>query len=185
MFEWFLELDFATATLDTLAAKLDRYARLAAATRPRPLLIWLPTPAREAHARTRLTQARSGFEPGLLPMATSTAAIAARPRPGPADTGPAITGPDDAEHAGKPVLGPADPVWLPLGVDQRVGRVDLAALARLWPASPGTTLTEETGLPNDASPDTDTPTDITPRTLGAPRPLPPTVSNPGPPHRRR
>ena len=184
VFEWFLELDFGTATLDTLAAKLDRYARLAAATRPRPLLIWLPTPIREAHARTRLTQARSGFEPRLLPMATSTAAIAARPRPGPADTGPAITGPDDAEHAGKPVLGPADPVWLPLGVDQRVGRVDLAALARLWPASPGTTLTEETGLPNDASPDTDT-DDITPRTLGAPRPLPPTVSNPGPPHGRR
>ena len=184
VFEWFLELDFGTATLDTLAAKLDRYARLAAATRPRPLLIWLPTPAREAHARTRLTHARSGFEPRLLPVATSTAAIAALPRPSPAGTGPAITGPDDAEHAGRPVLGPADPVWLPLGVDQRVGRVDLAALARLWPASPGTTLAEETGLPNDASPDTDT-DDITPRTLGAPRPLPPTVSNPGPPHGRR
>ena len=82
------------------------------------------------------------------------------------------------------MLGPADPVWLPLGVDQRVGRVDLAALARLWPASPGTTLTDETGLPHDASTDTDT-DDIAPRTLGAPRPLPPTVSNPGPPHGRR
>ena len=33
---------------------------LAATTRPRPILIWLPTPAREAHARQRLTDAAAG-----------------------------------------------------------------------------------------------------------------------------
>jgi len=32
--EWFLELDFATSTLEVLARKLDRYAHLAATTGP-------------------------------------------------------------------------------------------------------------------------------------------------------
>jgi hypothetical protein len=194
VFEWFLELDFGTATLDTLAAKLDRYARLAAATRPRPLLIWLPTPARDAHARTRLTRARDGIDPRLLPMATSTAAIAALPRPGPSHTGrtgtgPTDTGSEETGQVGQAVLGPADPVWLPLGSAEAGGRVDLAALARLWPARPGTTLAAETGIPADADAaavdafaDAE---DIGPRALGAPRPIPPNVAHRVAPHGRR
>ena len=50
-FEWFFELDFGTEPLARLAAKLDGYAQLAAATHPTPVLIWLPSPRREAHAR--------------------------------------------------------------------------------------------------------------------------------------
>lgn len=79
--EWFLELDFATSTLEVLARKLDRYAHLATTTRPRPVLIWLHTPAREAHARDRLTRALQAIGPDLVPIATTTAAIAVLPRP--------------------------------------------------------------------------------------------------------
>jgi protein involved in plasmid replication-relaxation len=138
MFEWFLELDFATSTLDTLAGKLDRYAHLAAATRPRPILIWLPTPAREAHARQRLTRALQTVGPGLVPVATSTAAIAALPRPDLATHGDSAAG---------MAPGPADQVWLPLPVPPGTGRIGLAELARIWPASPGHTLADEATTP--------------------------------------
>jgi len=196
VFEWFLELDFGTTTLDTLAAKLDRYARLAAAPRPRPLLIWLPPPGREAHARTRLIRARDGIDPRLLPVATSTAAIAALPRPGPSHTGrtgtgPTDTGSEETEQVGQAVLGPADPVWLPLGSAEAGGRVDLATLAQLWPARPGTTLAAETGTPAASAVAVavdafaDAAEDIGPRALGAPRPVPPNVAGPVPPHGRR
>ena len=152
------------ATLDTLAAKLDRYARLAAATRPRPLLIWLPTPAREAHARTRLTHARDGIDPRLLPIATSTAAIAALPDPT-AATGRRHRPQHDAEQPGSRRSGRPTRSGYRWAAADGVGRVDLAALARLWPAPPGTTLAEETGIPDDASTPTPTPS-LTPRTSG-------------------
>ena len=56
-----------------LAAKLDRYAQLAAATHPTPVLFWLPSPRREAHAREHLTRALRQLErPDLVPVATTT-----------------------------------------------------------------------------------------------------------------
>jgi hypothetical protein len=160
VFEWFLELDFATSTLDTLARKLDRYAQLAATTRPRPILIWLPTPAREAHARQRLAHAQHAAGPRLTPVATSTAAIAALPRP------------DRATHgssASRIAPGPTDQVWLPLMAGRGTGRVDLAGLARLWPALPGNTLADEADNPDNAD------LDVEPGGghLPAPHPLPP------------
>jgi hypothetical protein len=160
VFEWFLELDFATSTLDTLAGKLDRYAHLAATTRPRPILIWLPTPAREAHARQRLTHALQTVGPGLVPVATSTAAIAALPRS------------DLATHrssAAGTTPGPADQVWLPLTVPPGTGRIGLAELARIWPAAPGTTLAEEANTSAGAD------VDLEPGhgQLPPPHPLPP------------
>lgn len=170
VFEWFLELDFATSTLDALARKLDRYAQLAATTRPRPILIWLPTPAREAHARQRLAQALQGLGAGLLPIATSTAAIAALPRHRHTDSADATVG-----------AGPADRVWLALTAAGRPGRLDLADLARLWPAQPGHTLADE-AIPDDSLDAAEDP-NLEAGGLPAPHPVPPAPSTAG--HRRR
>ena len=166
VFEWFLELDFATSTLDILAAKLDRYAQLAATTRPRPILIWLPTPAREAHARQRLATAQRAHAPGLVPVATSTAPVATLPRP---DTAHAAGGVDGEHDAAQP--GPADAVWLPLDRRHTRGWVDLADLARLWPAPPGHTLADEADATIGGDTDVDAETVV--GGLPAPHPLPP------------
>ncbi len=160
VFEWFLELDFATSTLEILARKLDRYARLAATTRPRPILIWLPTPAREAHARQRLTDTVQAVGPGLVPVATSTAAIAALPRPDLAT---------QRGSASRIEPGPTDQVWLPLTAPRNIGRIDLAGLARLWPASPGHTLADDANTPAG----TDLEVEPGGGRLPAPHPLPP------------
>lgn len=70
--EWFLEFDFGTERPDRVAAKLPRYARLAATTGiTTPVLFWTPTPQREAQVRHALTQALTGLDdPGLVPIAT-------------------------------------------------------------------------------------------------------------------
>jgi hypothetical protein len=167
--EWFLELDFATSTLEVLARKLDRYAQLAATTRPRPLLIWLPTPAREAHARDRLIRALQALGPDLVPIATTTAAIAALPRPTRIDAA------GDGDGAGGDQRGPADRVWLPLTGRRGAERIDLTDLAHRWPAAPGHTLHDETD--NDAQADTEVDmeadADAGYPVLPAPSPLPP------------
>jgi len=116
-FEWFLELDHATSTLATLAAKIDRYAELAAATAtPTPVLIALPGPRREAGARDHITRALRALDhAALVPVATAA--------------------PPDHDPAG---LDPAGPVWLPVHPSgpTPVRRLTLADLATLWPAPP-------------------------------------------------
>ena len=137
MFEWFLELDFATSTLDTLARKLDRYAHLAAATRPHPDADLAAHPRPRSPRPPRLTHVLSRPPaPGLVPVATSTAAIAALPRPDPRQ-------PRRQRPRATPAPGPADPVWLPLtarpGRAGRPGRARpaLARLARQHPRRRG------------------------------------------------
>jgi hypothetical protein len=64
--DFFLEYDRGSEPLARLAAKLPRYLQLAQASEiATPLLLWLPTPAREAAAR----QALGGSS---LPVATAT-----------------------------------------------------------------------------------------------------------------
>jgi hypothetical protein len=135
VFEWFLELDLATTTLATLTAKLVGYAQLGATTRPRPILFWFPTSSREAHARRRLAHAINDLGPQLLPIATGTAAIAARARTDPPPAAP----------------GPADKTWLPLTRRPVTDRGDLADLARLWPATPGATLADDADTGHDTT----------------------------------
>jgi hypothetical protein len=126
-FEWFFELDFGTEPLARLAAKLDGYAQLAAATHPTPVLIWLPSPRREAHAREYLTRALRRLErPDLVPVATTTPSALHYPpeiRQNPRGLlGPNLSSPHDPdaedqgavfEHADPGVLG-----WLPIDLDR-------------------------------------------------------------------
>ncbi|MGE3254212.1 replication-relaxation family protein [Pseudonocardia sp.] len=112
-FEWFLELDNATTTLATLAAKIDRYAELAATTHTAtPLLVRFPTPRRETGAREHLARALRALDnPALIPLATAAT---------------------DGTDAG-------DAAWLPL--DPTTGtrppqRLTLTDLATRWPAPP-------------------------------------------------
>jgi hypothetical protein len=64
--DFFLEYDRGSEPLGRLAAKLPGYAELAHATSiATPLLVWLPTPAREATARHELGSSS-------LPVATAT-----------------------------------------------------------------------------------------------------------------
>jgi hypothetical protein len=128
-----------------VAAKLDGYLQLAAVTHPTPLLIWLPTPAREAHAREHLAQALRRLErPDLVPIATTTPAVA--PAVNPVARPARVPGDDDAGELG----------WLPITLERRLPdhgrphhaaggragnatgpRCDLAELAARWPAAPG------------------------------------------------
>jgi hypothetical protein len=73
-----------------------------------------------------------------VPVATSTAAIAALPRPDLATHGNSAAG---------MAPGSADQVWLPLTAHRGTGRMSLAELARIWPAAPGTTLADEDNTP--------------------------------------
>lgn len=137
-FEWFLEFDFGTEALHRLAAKIDGYAQLAAATSiPVPVLFWLPGARREAGARVQLARALRGLDnPDLVPLAT-TAPLTLDDHDNRQDR----TRFDPAGLYGSG-LDPAGRVWLPLGIDGRptrpdrpatAGRYHLAALAALWP----------------------------------------------------
>ncbi|SMD27439.1 replication-relaxation family protein [Kibdelosporangium aridum] len=68
--EWFIEFDFGTEQLSRLTDKLHRYTRLATSTGvTTPVLMWFPTPTREAAARTAIE--------GLnVPVATTNATAA-------------------------------------------------------------------------------------------------------------
>lgn len=71
--EWFLEFDFGTESLSTLANKLAGYERLATTTGiATPIFVWLPSTRRETGARTALTRALHALDqPHLVPVATT------------------------------------------------------------------------------------------------------------------
>ncbi|MFD8494863.1 replication-relaxation family protein [Amycolatopsis sp. NPDC059657] len=112
--EWFLEFDFGTEQLARLASKLTRYERLATTTGiTTPILIWLPTPQREATVRRALTDTlRTLDHPHRVPVATTNAAAGADPS-------------DMTE-----------PRWQRLGGNGTTGRARLADLTTLWPELP-------------------------------------------------
>ncbi|MGO1053665.1 replication-relaxation family protein [Crossiella sp. CA198] len=109
--EWFIEFDFGTEPLSRLAAKLARYERLATITGIiTPVLIWLPTPEREAAVRRALAEALRTFDyPNRALVATTSALAGADP------------------------LDMTEPRWRRVGDTAASGRVQLADLPALWP----------------------------------------------------
>ena len=73
--EWFTEFDFGTEKLARLAAKLPRYAKLAATTGIiTPLLFWFPSAVRETNVRRALADTVRGLDhPERVPIATTSA----------------------------------------------------------------------------------------------------------------
>ncbi|MEU6379250.1 replication-relaxation family protein [Streptomyces sp. NPDC046909] len=116
-FEWFLEFDLATERPARVAAKLPRYAQLAAATGiTTPVLIWMPTTRREARVRQALTTALGNLgNPERVPVATATT---------------------DFHTNGSP-SDPSTARWQPLTPHQPAyERLRLAELGRAWPHLP-------------------------------------------------
>jgi Replication-relaxation len=111
--EFFLEFDFGTENLRTLATKLTGYERLAATTSIiTPVLVWLPTTRRETGARGALATALRALDrPHLVPLATTSSDF-----------------PDPAR-----ALDPTAARWLPIGAPRDPGRLRLVDLARSWP----------------------------------------------------
>ncbi|MFD2415013.1 replication-relaxation family protein [Amycolatopsis pigmentata] len=148
--EFFLEFDFGTEDLATLASKLSGYEKLATATGiTTPVLVWLPTNRRETTARQALADRLAHLDrPALVPLATSAADLTS------------ATGENN----------PTAARWLPLRAPSslRPGRLRLAELAQLWthPAPPN---------PAPATPAAQNPPD--PAHLAAPPPLPPEHTN--------
>lgn len=155
-FAWFLELDFGTSTLATLARKVDRYAQLAAATTATPVLVWLPGQRREAGAREHLAHALRRLDrPGLVPLAT---------------TAPGISTSADGESS----FDPAGHVWLPVGRYPEPGaRLDLTGLAALWPEAALTPDVVDAGAAHTACVE-----------IAAPDPVPPPPATYNPAHPR-
>jgi hypothetical protein len=122
--EWFLEYDLGTETLDRLAAKLDGYQRLAASTGiTTPVLFWLPTSTREAHARRVLAAAVAGLDqPRHVPVATTAADH--------------HTGADPAGARWLPIPTPPGRTGSTAAGARTGGRVRLADLAHAWPHLP-------------------------------------------------
>ncbi len=146
--EFFLEYDRGTETTARVAGKLDGYAALATATGiPTPVLVWLPTAAREATVRPVLARAwRDLDEPHRVPIATASAELL---------------------HPADPHASPADALWLPLhprATDSAGARHRLHELRHTWPhmSPPATGSTPD---PNPTAP--------SPTTLPAPHPMPP------------
>jgi hypothetical protein len=156
--EFFLEYDTGTETLARLAGKLADYERLAAASGiTTPVLLWLPTPARERNARPVLAAALSALDrPDLVPLAT-TAATSALTEGG----------------SGRPPDSPAAARWQPI-TPNTVDAGDAAAqpvrLARLADAFP-----QLATLPRPANPATQGTPGAGPGRAGltAPSPMPP------------
>lgn len=150
--EFFLEYDFGTEPLTTLAGKLAGYHELADATGiTTPLLVWLPTTRREAAARQVLDQAWRALErPDAVPLATAAAELLNPTTPHPS---------------------PADPVWLPLTTTTAGGgggpRCELHRLLDAWPHLP--TPTTKTGGEPAPGPSASA------LTAPAPSPMPPTT----------
>ncbi|MFE9748239.1 replication-relaxation family protein [Saccharothrix saharensis] len=109
--EFFLEYDFGTEDLTTLARKLHRYENLAVATAiTTPVLVWLPTTRRETTARHALTTVLAELDHAVhVPVATTSANLS--------------------------VTHPAAARWLPLSnpTQHPTGRLALVDLAHLWP----------------------------------------------------
>ncbi|MCE7011689.1 replication-relaxation family protein [Kibdelosporangium philippinense] len=148
--EFFLEFDFGTEDLGTLASKLSGYEKLATTTGiTTPVLVWLPTNRRETTARRALTDALSQLDrPTRVPVATSAADVAG------------VAGENN----------PAVARWLPISgpAARRPGRLRLVELALLWPH----TDTAQTNQPS-TQPSTSTTSRQAPAELAAPAPLPP------------
>jgi hypothetical protein len=123
--EWFLEFDFGTEDLATLAGKLPGYQSLATTTGiTTPVLVWLPTTRRETGARRALLSAlRTLDRPHSVPVATTSADLTQPPPPRP----------------------PPHPRRRPLSTGPDTGRLRLIDLLRAWPhlpppaTQPGTT----------------------------------------------
>jgi hypothetical protein len=116
-FEWFLEFDLATERPERVAAKLPRYAQLAATTGiTTPVLIWMPTTRREARVRQAIATTLDTLDdPTLVPVATSSADFQA---------------PDYASD-------PSAARWQPVDLHQPTPRrLRLAGLSRAWPHLP-------------------------------------------------
>jgi hypothetical protein len=112
---FFYEHDNGTESLDTLVAKIDRYGELADAGLGHPVLIRLPTTAREHHLHEALARRWPGRPP--VPVATLPADQLA-------PTGPAIT------PASPSVL---DALWMPAGHHQRRTLTQFATRPRTAP----------------------------------------------------
>jgi protein involved in plasmid replication-relaxation len=112
--EWFMEFDFGTEQLSRLANKITRYERLATTTGiTTPLLMWFPSPQREATARRILLETQQGLErPDRVLVATTNTTAASDP------------------------LDSTEPRWLRVSPTQTAGRVALADLPTLWPHIP-------------------------------------------------
>lgn len=149
--EFFLEYDCGTESLTRVAGKLAGYQRLASSSGiATPVLIWLPTAAREETARRALATALGELErPDLVPVATTAASL-----------GGGRAGTDS----------PAAARWLPLHPGAPAGsaveaRVRLIRIARVWPqASP-----PSASGPHDISPPCES------SGLAPPTPMPPTT----------
>ena len=107
--EFFLEFDLGTEALSRVAAKLAGYAALAAATSiTTPLLVWLPTPRREAGARTALHRAwRHLDRPSRRPRRHRRRRAARPPRTEPQPRRPRLASP--AHHRHRPGRRPPAP----------------------------------------------------------------------------
>lgn len=110
--EWFLEFDFGTEQLSRLTTKLVRYEQLATTTGiTTPILVWLPTPGREATARRALADTLHGLDhPQRVPVATTNPAAGINP------------------------LDMTEPRWRRVGDTTTAGLTRLADLPTLWPA---------------------------------------------------
>jgi hypothetical protein len=127
--EFFLEYDFGTEVLATLAGKLAGFHALAQATGiTTPVLVWLPTARREATARRLLRRAWHALDnPHSVPVATATAQLL-------------------NPHAPHP--SPADPAWLPLdsqGNGSGSPRRELHRLLEAWPHVPAPSTDHDPG----------------------------------------
>ncbi|MFI7123790.1 replication-relaxation family protein [Amycolatopsis sp. NPDC049868] len=110
--EWFVEFDFGTEQLSRLAAKLARYERLADTTGiTTPVLVWMPSAARESNARKALAEALRGLhQAARVPVATTNGEASADP------------------------LDMAAPRWRRVDELGTTSRVALADLPTLWPS---------------------------------------------------
>ena len=142
--EWFLEFDFGTEQLSRLTNKLTRYEQLATTTGiTTPILVWLPTPGREATARHALADTLHRLDrPHRVPVATTN------------------------PTAGVDPLDMTEPRWLRVSDTITTGRTRLADLPALWPdlTPPATSMpdTSRTRRHTDKQPE-----------LAAPHPTPP------------
>ncbi|MFE3317529.1 replication-relaxation family protein [Nocardia sp. NPDC059195] len=112
--DFFLEYDLGTITLSTVANKLTGYAELARSTGiVTPVLLWVPTAARESNARRAVAETWSALpDPAAVPVATAAAEL----------LDPGLAHPS-----------PADRVWLPLDSTDIAERVALHQLPDMWP----------------------------------------------------
>lgn len=126
--EFFLEFDFGTENLHTLATKLTSYHHLATTTNIiTPILVWLPTTRRETGARRALATALRALDhPHLIPLATTSSDL-----------------PDPVR-----ALDPTAARWLPIGPPCDPGRLRLIDLTHAWPTLPPPSIGPASSAPN-------------------------------------